>query len=234
MAALPMGLPELTTISARCGRDGQRTLLFCSTDPGDGASTVSYAMAQRIAGSGKRVLYVDFSPQSSYTCDGLQLPRQNWCLSGGIPRDAYFPIPGRNLTILAAAKAPTYPLAYCETEIIRALLSGWLSEYDVVIADAPPLNDDNKTGLPTETLAAAFDCTVLVVLSGETLLVQLKKALDRLREAGCTIDGIVMNDRQMPDLRAEFSRQIEKIGGKLPRLVTWLKQWVETRRVFSV
>jgi len=62
----------------------------------------------------------------------------------------------------------------------------------------------------------------------------LKKALDRLREAGCTIDGIVMNDRQMPDLRAEFSRQIEKIGGKLPRLVNWLKQSVETRRVFSV
>ena len=62
-------------------------------------------------------------------------------------------------------------MAYCETEIIRALLSGWHSEYDVVIADTPPLKDDNKTGLPPETLAAAFDCTVLVVLSGETLLV---------------------------------------------------------------
>ena len=162
-----MGLPELTTISARWSADTpvlqHRSRRWC----------IDRVLrdAPRIAGSGKRVLYVDFCPQSSYTCDGLQLPRQKWCLSGGIPRDAYFPFPVCNLTILTAAKAPTYPLAYCETEIIRALLSGWLSEYDVVIADAPPLNDDNKTGLPTETLAAAFDCTVLVVLSGETLLV---------------------------------------------------------------
>ena len=167
MTALPMGLPELTTISARWSADTpvlqHRSRRWCIDRVlRDGATD------RRI---GKAGALCRFLPAILLYLRWAAVARQKWCLSDGIPRDAYFPIPGRNLTILAAAKAPTYPLAYCETEIIRALLSGWLSEYDVVIADAPPLNDDIKTGLPTETLAAAFDCTVLVVLSGETLLV---------------------------------------------------------------
>lgn len=107
-------------------------------------------------------------------------------------------------TILAAPSSGTFSLEDCDGVVIRAMLARWLGTYDVIIADAPPPDRSNRTGLPRETLAAGFDCTILVVLSGEILLVQLKKAIDRLQEAGTVIGGIVMNDREMPSLNGEF------------------------------
>lgn len=229
-----MSLPELNAISLQCSRDQQRTILFCGSEPGDGSSTLSYAMAQRIAGTGRRVLFVDFSPQSSFTNDCLQLPKQDWDLAGSLKPEACFSIEGRNLTILAAPCSGAFSLEHCEENVIRGILTDWLDSYDVIIADAPPIDRGNRTGLPTETLAAAFDCTILVVLSGQTLLVQLKKVIDRLQEAGTVIGGIVMNDRELPDLRDEFGRQADRIGRRLPRMARAIKRWLNNRRVFAV
>ena len=234
MTPLPIGLTELSTISGKCLGEGRRSILFCGSDVAEGSSTISYALAQRIAGSGRRVLYVDFNSQNSFTGNVLCLPARQWNLADPVNSDAYFSIKGRNLTLLTFPVGSSFNLEECEPEIVRLAVARWSQEFSVVIADAPPVARSNRTGLPTETLAAGFDSTVLVALSGKTPSVQVQKSVARLREAGANIVGLILNDREMPDLRSELGRQVDKIQRRFPQVAQLARNWLETRRVFDV
>ena len=60
MRPLPITYDETETLYQRILNSGLRSLMVTSAEPEEGTSTLAYALAQRIAASGKKILFIDF------------------------------------------------------------------------------------------------------------------------------------------------------------------------------
>ena len=221
--ALPVDYAETATIHEGTIGRGIRSVLLTSSLPGEGVSTIAYALAQHAAINGKRVLLVDFNTHNPFTANVLSLPLHPWDLDEALPEGTIFSIPGRGLDILSVPRQGTFSVARRSVEAVSKTVQTWLETYDIVIADAPCLTKPNSSGLPTAVLATCFDATSLVVASGETTVDAITQAIGRLEEQDRAVQSIILNDRGTPSFRAEIERQFAKWGrvGAVLRRFLW-------------
>jgi tyrosine-protein kinase Etk/Wzc len=173
----------------------KKTMVFTSTFPREGKSTISSNTAIVMAQTGARVLVVDCdlrrsSQHEKFGCSktpGLsEVLTRDVTLEQAINKTA---IPG--LDLLCAGTAPPNPSELLSSEEMRQLLLSQRENYDYIIIDAPPVLA--VTDAPV--LTTVSDIVVLVMEAGRVPV----KAAENMREilAGLNahIAGIVFNDR---------------------------------------
>ena len=210
--ALPVDYAETATIHESTVGKGLRSVMVTSAIPGEGTSTIAYALSQHAAITGKRVLLVDLNTHNSFATETLCLNAKHWDLGEPVDPDAVFRIPGRSLSILPPPPQGAFLVSRRTIEAAQRSLQTWTNEYDVVVVDAPCLTRPNSSGLPTAVLATCVDSVCLVVASGETTKDAISQAMARLGEQNLAPHSIVLNDRVTPSLRAEIDRQFRKWG----------------------
>jgi len=72
---------------------------------------------------------------------------------------------------------------------LRALLSELAGRYDRVVVDAAPVRVASETLL----VASLGDAVCFVVRAGKTRRADVTGALERLRQCGCVLAGVVLN-----------------------------------------
>lgn len=222
MTPLPITYAEVGTILDHCIGEGRKSVLFASPEPGSGTSTVAYAVAQRAAASGRRTVLADFNTHSSFTRNGLALNPTVWDLGEGLAPEAVLEFEDTNLAILPAPVQGGFGVRHRDLESVRATVRQLTERFDFIVGDAPCLTRPNRSGLPTTLAATAFDCCVMVLLSGKSLTTVVDSAVRQLQDHDVCLSGVVMVDRDMPPLRAELVRQARKFSRFMPGFPGWL------------
>lgn len=169
-----------------------RTLTVTSTRPAEGKTTTSYALAQSLARTGRRVIIVDAdmrSPSLHHIFDVDNERGLSNYLSGS---DDLAPMIRRGfnngLALLSAGQTPPNAAELLTGDRIRQLISELASQFDHVILDVPPVMGLADTPL----IASLVEGTVFVIESHQTRVGMARVAVGRLRDANARVLGALL------------------------------------------
>ncbi|MBB3911071.1 GumC family protein [Sphingomonas desiccabilis] len=169
-----------------------RTLLVTSSQPGEGKSTTSYAIAAGLARLDRRVVLVDLDLRRPSLHRMLELP--NDCgVSDVLARQARLESALQDsralgLAVLTAGAVAPNPAELLGSASMAEMMAALVERFETIVLDAPPV-----LGLAdAPTLAAQAEATVFVVEAGRRSRGATKDALRRLRAGRAAILGLVL------------------------------------------
>ena len=141
-----------------------KTILFCSSNKGEGNSTVLVQFAQTLAVEGYRVLLVDADVRNPNLHRLLRMERKNGLteLSFGDNKkvvDVMKETSQHNLWVVTSGTPYSNPLAIFESEFFDLLIDQMKIQTDWVLFDSPPLSASSAS----IALAGKVDGIVLVM-----------------------------------------------------------------------
>lgn len=182
----------LTRRPGAAAADGSpTTVVVVSAAPGDGRTSVAANFGLAAAAMGQRVLLCDADPTRPDLTQLLGLPNEftlhRVLRSGTVPVDRLArPAPG--LVALGAQEAaPDQPLPLANGEFSR-VVAGLAGVVDLVVVDTPPL----LSSAESLELVSDADVVLFTVRERSTRRADVTAALDRLRQVGSTVSGVVV------------------------------------------
>jgi polysaccharide biosynthesis transport protein len=182
------------------GQNGNRPkmMVVTSPSPGEGKTTVATNLAIAMAETGQRVLLIDgdtLKPRMHEIFELNKEPGFTDLLQAGPgveERTADYlqatEVP--NLTLLPAGKGVAGATNLLCSNNLKALMTKFQAEYDLVIIDTPPMLQ-----IPdARVIGRLAQGVVLVVRASKTTRNAAMAARSRLREDGTKVIGTVMND----------------------------------------
>jgi len=171
-----------THVLAQHTEQAIRTLAVTSALAGEGKTTVTLALAEKLARSGRQVLVIDLDTHratlsSEAALEGVEGAIESSAPQNGSPVPLHvYPTDRPHLSIMPVGKldlshAGGVPLL--DPTRVQTLVERSLAEYDIVVLDCPPL-------LPvadTHVIAEVADRTLLVVRANSTPRQVLEQAL---------------------------------------------------------
>lgn len=184
-----------TNINFSVPDEDLKTILFTSSSPGEGKSTVSANMAMLFAKDGRRVLFVDGDmrkPTVHYTFNlsntqGLSnvLTRQE--TPDAVIRETEV---SENLHVMTSGPIPPNPAELLGSQTMDHFINYVSSRYELVVFDAPPV----LSVTDAQILANKCDGTVFVINTGETEKANAGKAKELLDASKARVLGAVLNN----------------------------------------
>lgn len=174
-------------------RDGlPRTIMFTSTQQGEGKSTACQALALSLARLGKRVLIIDVDLRRPNMHRLFDVPNKQGfsnLVSGQIPLAQAIRTTGiPNIDLIVAGDIPPNPTELMDSPQVRAMLAELQSTYDAVLVDSAPV-----LGLADAIiLSSEVEATVYVMESGRNTPRTVQTSLSRLTQGGGSIAGVVL------------------------------------------
>jgi capsular exopolysaccharide synthesis family protein len=172
----------------------RKVVVFTSAVAGEGKSTTVLNLGVALSRGGADVVVVDGDLRRPSVARYMQLGLgaagltdvlvHRASMESAIVRD-----PQTGLGLVASGPVPPNPNELLASETMSAVLDELQDRFEWVLIDAPPV-------LPVSdavVLASKVDGVVLVVRSGKTRSDQLLRTAERLRVAGATLLGTVMN-----------------------------------------
>ena len=170
-----------THVLARHTEQGLRTLAVTSSMAGEGKTTVTLALAQKLASAGKRVLIIDLDTHRGTLSREAELEDADGALetstvtNGTATAFHSYATDNEGVSIMPTGRvrAGVENVPLLDPSRIRGLAQRGLEENDIVILDCPPL-------LPvadTHVIGDVVDSAILVVRAGATPREVLKRAL---------------------------------------------------------
>ena len=146
-----------------CGSD-MKVIMFTSSTPNEGKSSVSFNLAVSLAESGKKVIFIDADLRKSVLVGRYKI----------------------NKAIKGLTHFPSELLA---NNSFDALVKALRDTYDYVIIDTPPLGSVTDAAI----VAQKCDGAVLVVAAHMVNYKFVQKQLEQLKMTKCKILGSVLN-----------------------------------------
>lgn len=169
-----------------------RTMLVTSSQPAEGKSTTSLAIALGIAKLGRRVVLIDVDMRRPSIHGLLDLPNTTG-LSNLLTRqdtieNAIQPSGSENLSVITSGPVPPSPTDLLSTPAMPELLDTLAAHFDLILLDSPPV-----LGLADAPLLSTLvEGVVMVIQSDRSRRGSLKSSLRRLRAARANILGGVL------------------------------------------
>jgi polysaccharide biosynthesis transport protein len=172
----------------------QRKLLITSPMSGDGKTTLVYNVGIAFAQSGRRVLIIDSDMRKPGLHPMFGVPRSpglSEVLTGSVRlEDAVRPHAAiEGLHFLPAGVLPPNPADLVGSKQMEALLEKGTELYDLVFVDSPPLLMVTDPVI----LSTKVDGAIVVIRSGKTTKMMLRRACEILEQGSCHTLGVVIN-----------------------------------------
>ncbi|WP_151175533.1 GumC family protein [Hypericibacter terrae] len=194
-SALSEALRSLHTGIALSARsEVARTVMFASSLPKEGKTSLALSYARVLAHAGKKVVVVDCDLRRSALCRRLGLRRKaglsDYIRGTAELDDIIHPDPRSTALIVPAGTAPaTSATDILASERLAAFLRALAEHYDMVVIDTPPVLAVSDTQL----LSRLVDKTVFVVRWEKTRAETAALAVRALHDAGADIAGVVLS-----------------------------------------
>ncbi len=176
---------------------GNRIIAVTAGQSGAGVSTVTYQLARRLVVQGrKRVVIVDAnlrSPSLHRFLGGTRSPGLVEFLKG----DLHFTQISQRLPrlhFIAAGRGGGDPVHLLESPRFAEGLEALAKDFDVVLIDMPGIIAHPET----EAMLRHADGCVLVAEADRARAPAVRAVADRIRDAGVTLIGAVLNKRTYP------------------------------------
>ena len=187
-----------------------QTVLFMSTQPGEGKTITSCAMAISSAQAGKRTLLVDFDMRrprlarvwglqidsahsfSHYLSKGNLRNFESLVMSSGVDGlDVIGSLPPDNVN----------PASIMGSQVVPDFFKWAREHYDRIVVDSPPFGIVGDV----MTLASMVDSVMIMCCPDRTHFKPIQHAVRSLGESGATVIGIVVNDVDMGGAGSAFA-----------------------------
>jgi Mrp family chromosome partitioning ATPase len=180
-------------------RDIGKSVLICSADRGEGASTVAcgLALVGSAAAAASRVALVDFNlhhPALHRLLGANPSPGLREILTSGLAPEAAAQRINVALDFYAAGDSVPDAQSVLAGPAIADFLNVLADGYDHVLIDAPAVNRFPEAGV----LAGIVKDVVLVAHTERTPREALAAAKNHLESAGARLAGVVLNQRTYP------------------------------------
>jgi len=185
-----------------------KTMLVTSSQPSEGKSTTSLAIATGIAKLGRSVVLLDVDlrrpalHKSIAMLNGVNTQGMSSLLtSQGSIDDALRDTDVEHLQVITSGPIPPSPTELLSSNRMREVLDELTSRFDVVILDSPPV-----LGLADAPLMSALvEGVVMVIQSDRSRRGSLKASLRRLRDMHTNILGGVLTKFDPTDMGNRYS-----------------------------
>lgn len=180
--------------------DKQRKILvFTSSLPNEGKTTISVNTAVAMAASDKKTLLIDADMRNPsihllFNCSNsrglsdiinMNMDWRQFIIKPQMP----------NLYVITAGRKPSNPAKFLSSERFSNLLLDLSKEFDVIILDTPPV----LLVPDSQIVSALADGAILVVKNGKTTIKALKETLVTLQRASVNLIGAVLNEVRTKD-----------------------------------
>ena len=169
------------------------TMMFTSSLPDEGKTTISVNTAVAMAMSGAKTLIIDadmrnssvhlfFNFTNTHGLSDLISSTGDWhpfIMKSKVP----------NLSVLSAGRKPTNPVKFLSSPRFKELLSVLSREFEYIVIDSPPL----LLVPDAQIISVDVDGVVLVVRKGKTTTKVLKDSKALLTHANVNLIGAVLN-----------------------------------------
>jgi polysaccharide biosynthesis transport protein len=184
-------------------------ILFTSSTPSEGKTTIASNMACVLAQGDTHVLLIDGDLRRPNVHPRFGLSGKiglSTLLTGGTSfEESLQRIPeAPNLDIIASGPVPPFPAELLSSEAMQSLLRKCGDLYDYVVIDSPPILSVTDGVI----LARSADAVALVVRQGTSSKHVVRRARDLLIRAGAPITGIVLNavDLNSPEYQGYYGQ----------------------------
>ena len=225
MIKLPINYLEIEEIYNSCIGKGMRSVAITSANPGEGCSSLAYALSLRSEVDGKKTLLVEVNMLHPELGDISGHLHTDWLPTPQSADGCIMRSDDANLDILPAP---------CDTDVLRfrnianmsKLMEHWLENYDAVIFDTSPVNARNQNNISAESICGMVDGAIMIVMAGVTRQTEFKAALDRLNQNDISLIGIVFNDYRNPRLADEICRGTRLLDNWFPNLTHKIRCYI--------
>ncbi|WP_298810577.1 polysaccharide biosynthesis tyrosine autokinase [uncultured Sphingomonas sp.] len=181
-----------TSLSLLSAEGVPSTMMFTSTQQGEGKSSACRAMALSLARLGRRVVIIDADLRRPNIHRLFGLTNRNGLsnvLSGQIDAtQATRSSDNGKIDFIVAGDIPPNPTELMNSPQMTALLAELRERYDTVLVDSAPV-----LGLADAVvLSSLVDATVYVIESGRNPVRQLQASLSRLAQGGGAVAGAIL------------------------------------------
>jgi protein-tyrosine kinase len=179
-----------------------KTILFTSSNPGEGTSTILVNFAKEIASSGESVIIVDtnlYNPTLHKLLNVENIDGIAEIIEKRIPLIAAIKKTGtENMHVITQGKQSERTLTGFSTETIKPIINELKSHADWILFDSPAIHKYSDAAL----LANEMDGVIIVVQAEKTKWEVAQRARDIITKGNVQILGAVLNKKQfhIPDL----------------------------------
>ncbi|HAS64377.1 MAG TPA: chromosome partitioning protein ParA [Vibrio sp.] len=203
---IPSTHNEIEQIYLAAEAKQSRSICVTACHSGDGVTSITTALTERLLLAGYSTLLVDlnlfrsgFEPLSfSHTPADSDV---NWLQ----PLNN-----GRLFTGVSIPQHPSVIVNYRNPQFLTQQINTWLQEFDRVVIDTSPLLQVNRGNIAAQSVASACEHTLMVVLGGHTTEAQLAKAHELLLRSNADILGVVLNNMHQATLGQEIVRELNR------------------------
>jgi Mrp family chromosome partitioning ATPase len=215
---------EIHRVFSMLGEDC-RIIAVTSACPGEGVSSLAYALARRAAASARKTLLVELNLHRPALAEQYAVPSLRWLATGDDWSAAAHRFAETGLALLPCPTglSATERVQFSNREILGALIDQWRSEFDLVVIDCCAASQLNQGNIPAPLIASLADATVLVALAAQTGSPAVAKAIKLLTEAGAKIRCGVLNMDQERTLYTGLSKLAGQLARYSPRASRALK-----------
>lgn len=170
-----------------------RRLLLTSARPSEGKTTTAVALSVAMAQAGNRVLLLDSDLRKPRLHRAFGVSGEEGLTSVFVGRELDEVIKRTevpDLDVLPCGPLPPNPAELLHSEKFTDVLDELAKRYDRVVLDSPPVGAVTDASI----LSQLVDGTVLIVQAHETPKEAARRAVQRLRDVGAHIVGVVLND----------------------------------------
>jgi len=172
----------------------QVPIAIVSPNPGEGRSYVAGNLAIAFAQLGRRTILVDADfrkPRQHEMFGSAKSIGLSGVLSGRTQADVIHKVRGfPSLALLPVGVTPPNPLELIERPAFSLLLREFISKFSYVLLDTPA----GSFGSDARAIAARCGYAVVVTRKDRTTASELRDFSASLRETGCKIVGVVLNE----------------------------------------
>ncbi|WP_096086001.1 cellulose synthase operon protein YhjQ/BcsQ [Agaribacterium haliotis] len=240
---IPAYNQEIDQILQQIESSACRSIVITSINPGEGVSSLSASLVNRLMLNGKKTLLVDLNPQSPSLDVAIEqippTPDSNSDAAALFHSELMMTKEGQALLHASQLNSGLNSSAKLrQPGVFKRHLQQWCECFDYIIIDSPCVQNDTTTTLPCTQIIQQCDGAVLVTLAGVTTESMLVQALDKLTLQRQKIIGIVVNDRFNPGLKSELLREIDKLSALLPSLfsgaLTYCRKLIRNNRLLAL
>lgn len=171
-----------------------RTVMFTSSVPNEGKSSITFALARSLAQTGKKVLLIDADIRKSVLVSRYQLEQDVYGLSQFLSGqktldEVLYSTNVEFLDVIFSGPFSPNPAELLEEQLFTDLVELAEEAYDYVIIDTPPITNVIDAAI----VARVCDGAALVVESGAISYRIAQRVKQQMEKTGCRLLGVVLN-----------------------------------------